>query len=150
MTGAFEFRAVKPAGVLYEASRMVRGKVLREPLGMGSVVEVFPFELDSRHFIALRAGDVVGCALFHPRGKEGRLYQMAVLTEVQGRGIGTRLVAMLEESAAARGITRIFLHARDYAVGFYERLGYRVEGEPFTEIGIPHFRMSKELERTTP
>jgi predicted GNAT family N-acyltransferase len=37
------------------------------------------------------------------------------------------------------------VHARDVAVGFYERLGYQSVGEPFVEIGLPHQTMEKEL-----
>jgi len=37
------------------------------------------------------------------------------------------------------------LHAREAAIPFYLRLGYELEGEPFTEVGIPHRRMVKLL-----
>jgi predicted GNAT family N-acyltransferase len=37
------------------------------------------------------------------------------------------------------------LHARTGAEGFYLRLGYAKEGEPFEENTIPHIRMVKWL-----
>ena len=37
------------------------------------------------------------------------------------------------------------LHARETAVAFYLRLGYRVVGEPFVEVTIPHRTMEKLL-----
>jgi len=112
---------------------------------MGPVVEVFPFELESWHFLAMDGDQVVGCVLFHPRGNEGRLYQMAVLESCRGLGIGTALVELLEETVRSRGVQRVFLHARDYATGYYARLGYAREGEPFSEIGIVHHRMVRNL-----
>jgi GNAT superfamily N-acetyltransferase len=145
MSDGVEIREIKPVGDLYEEERRVRGKVLREPLGMGPTVELFPFEAESWHFVALLEGRIVGCALFHPRGAEGRLYQMAVLEELRGRGIGRRIVDAVEAAVARRGIERIFLHARDYAIPFYAGCGYRGDGEPFFEIGIPHQRMLKSL-----
>ena len=34
---------------------------------------------------------------------------------------------------------------RPAAVAFYERLGYEIDGEPFTEVGLAHRRMRKAL-----
>lgn len=136
---------IAPSGPRYQEARRVRGKVLREPLGMGSEVEVFPFENESWQFIALKDGEVVGSALFHPRGREGRLYQMAVLEEYRGEGIGRALVEFVERTARARNIVTIFLHSRDYAVPFYTKCGYTPMGDPFMEIGIPHQGMARLL-----
>lgn len=52
-----------------------------------------------------------------------------------------------EREILKRGYARIYLHAREYAVGFYEKLGYECFGEPFTEVGIPHRHMQKFLEQ---
>ena len=136
---------IAPSGPRYQEARRVRGKVLREPLGMGSEVEVFPFEAESWQFIATVDEQVVGCALFHPRGREGRLFQMAVLEEYRGRGIGKALVAFVERTARARNITDILLHSRDYAVPFYANCGYSPVGDPFLEIGMPHQGMARSL-----
>jgi len=49
--------------------------------------------------------------------------------------------------ARDRGFERLRLDSQIRAVGFYERLGYEViDGEPFTDAGIPHRSMAKELE----
>ena len=37
------------------------------------------------------------------------------------------------------------MHARETAVGFYEKLGYKVVGDKFTEVTIPHYVMEKKL-----
>ena len=51
----------------------------------------------------------------------------------------------LERAAAAQGSERVYLGAQVTAVPFYERLGYRVFGEPFVEAGIPHRLMEKTV-----
>lgn len=108
----------------------------------------FPFEAESLHLVALDDGRVVACVLFHPEGPEmGRLFQMAVEPDRQGRGLGTRLVRALEEAVAARGFREVTLHARDAAVGFYARLGYVSFGAPYVEVGIPHQNMRRTLHR---
>ena len=106
----------------------------------------FPYEGESLHLVALDQTRVVGCVLFHPEGPTtGRLFQMAVEPERQGRGLGTRLVRALEVEVAARGFREVVLHARDGAVGFYARLGYVTFGEPYMEVGIPHQNMRRTL-----
>jgi predicted GNAT family N-acyltransferase len=37
------------------------------------------------------------------------------------------------------------MHARKNAVGFYEKMGYKVRGEEFQEVSIAHYEMEKEL-----
>ena len=38
-----------------------------------------------------------------------------------------------------------YLEAQTYAVGFYERFGFRVCSDVFDEDGIPHVRMRADL-----
>jgi predicted GNAT family N-acyltransferase len=37
------------------------------------------------------------------------------------------------------------MHARKDAIGFYEKQGYKISGDEFTEVTIPHFVMEKKL-----
>ncbi|MCH2194505.1 GNAT family N-acetyltransferase [Kordia sp.] len=75
-----------------------------------------------------------------------QLRGMAVLSTFQKRGIGDALVKKAEEMILARGGTFIWMNAREIAVRFYEKLGYRKHGKPFTipKIGL-HFVMIKTL-----
>lgn len=130
----------------YIAERELRAKVLREPLGLPRGAEVFPFENDALHLVAIDSNEVVGCVMFKPEGMSGRMLQMAVRSDRQHGGIGSHLVQTLEERLMRDGYREIYLHARDTAVRFYERLGYRAEGEPFVEVGISHVRMKKCLD----
>jgi len=50
-----------------------------------------------------------------------------------------------ENIARDRGFQKITMHARKTAVGFYEKLGYRVCGQEFEEVTIPHYVMEKLL-----
>jgi len=125
----------------------LRWRVLRKPLGFAPDAVAFPFEVESLHLVALDAGRVVGCVLFHPEGTEtGRLFQMAVEPDRQGTGLGTRLVRTLEVVLARRGFREVTLHARDTAVGFYARLGYAPVGPPYVEVGVSHQNMRRTLD----
>ena len=69
-----------------------------------------------------------------------------VLTTRRGDGLGTRILR--EGLAVARdrmGVRRVTLEAQVYAMGFYERAGFRAVGEQFLEDDIPHIRMELEL-----
>jgi ribosomal protein S18 acetylase RimI-like enzyme len=126
----------------------LRYRVLRVPLGMGRETVRFPFEDDSLHLVAQDDVDdaVIGCVLFYPDNDGGgRLFQMAVDDTLQRGGVGRALVTRLEAHLADIGVARVHLHARDSAIGFYQRLGYVMYGEPFGEVGVEHRHMAKSL-----
>jgi GNAT superfamily N-acetyltransferase len=74
-----------------------------------------------------------------------KMRQLVVHPDHQRRGLGAALVRRCEQLARELGHRQITLHARETAVAFYERLGYRREGDRFVEVGIPHWKMSKTL-----
>jgi ribosomal protein S18 acetylase RimI-like enzyme len=71
--------------------------------------------------------------------------QVAVAPGMQGQGIGRKLVEYAEEFARDGGFDLMLLHARETAVPFYEKLGYRRLGQRFEEVTLPHWAMVKEL-----
>jgi predicted GNAT family N-acyltransferase len=60
--------------------------------------------------------------------------------------MGTVLVQNVIENLRARGATHLLLNAHPEARPFYEKLGFRGEGEEFDEAGILHVRMRHVLE----
>jgi predicted GNAT family N-acyltransferase len=77
--------------------------------------------------------------------QDGRVGRMAVLAEWRQRGVGAALLRHLMDAAREYGMQSVHLHAQEHARSFYERHGYRVEGEPYVEAGIPHIRMRAAL-----
>ncbi|RYY84302.1 MAG: YbgC/FadM family acyl-CoA thioesterase, partial [Comamonadaceae bacterium] len=71
--------------------------------------------------------------------------RMAVHEVVRGAGVGRQVLHALADVAAARGDRQLVLHAQRTAEGFYRRLGFRPQGEPFEEAGIPHIEMAAPL-----
>lgn len=86
--------------------------------------------------------DLVGTGRLEPTGKIGRV---AVLPQYRGGGAGVAIVRRLVKLAGERGFAEVYLHAQTYARGFYERLGFRVDGPEFDEVGIPHQRMRRSV-----
>jgi len=101
-------------------------------------------EIDSQcdHVLAEAQGEPVGTGRLLPDGHIGR---MAVLPAWRNRGVGGAILNELAAMAGERGIQRLTLHAQTHARAFYERHGFRAEGEEFTEAGIPHVRMVRDL-----
>ena len=124
----------------------LRQKVLRAPLGMNLYDEDLSREIDEHIFIYKENEEVKGCLLLAPVAvQKGNLRQMAVAEDAQGKSIGTALLQFAEEFARSKQYQTFELHARISARPFYERLGYEAAGPPFTEVGIPHVKMIKQL-----
>lgn len=69
-----------------------------------------------------------------------------VLTAQRGKGLGRRVldegIRLCAEKLHAK---RIDIEAQCYAIGFYEKAGFRVCSEEFLDDGIPHIGMTKSL-----
>ena len=84
-------------------------------------------------------------AVIEVRVMSGVRRQVAVRADMQGRGIGAKLLAYAEAEARKRNYPQMILYARNAAIPFYERIGYVAEGDFFEEVGMPHIIMRKVL-----
>ena len=131
----------------YDQSLDLREKVLRKPLGMVLNRENLAAEESDVHLGAFIESRLVGCLVLTPvpETKALKMRQVAVDSEFQGKGIGAEMVRFSEDFAQKEGYQKMVLHARKVVLGFYLSLGYKAVGEEFEEIGIPHFKMEKEM-----
>ena len=93
------------------------------------------------------AGHVVG-GLWGVTGYGWLFTQLLVVPEsARGQGVGTRLMQMAEQEAAARGCHSAWLDTFEFqARAFYERLGYACFGElPNYPNGFSRFFLRKAL-----
>lgn len=130
----------------YEQMVRLRDDILRKPLGLHFSLE--ELELEKNHILiaAFEEEQMLGCCmLIESPPPSVRLRQMAVLNNLQGKGIGRALMNFAENLSRDRGYTTITMHARKVAVGFYERVGYKVTSDEFIELDIPHYVMEKQL-----
>ena len=141
------FREIVYGSAEYRQACALRQRVLRAPIGLDLRDEDLTPEASQLHFGLFDGGGaLLGCAIAacQPDGRV-RIRQMAVAPARQGTGCGRRIMESIEQRLAQRGLTRIFLHARQAVSGFYERLGYVRTGPVFTEVGLPHVLMEKTL-----
>lgn len=124
----------------------LRMQVLRKPLGLTFTKEELEKEKEDMLIGAFEDDVMLGCCMLtKTEPKTVRLRQMAVKPGLQGKGIGRVLMQFAENLARDRGNSRLVMHSRKTATGFYEKIGYRISGNEFLEVTIPHYEMEKIL-----
>ncbi len=137
---------------LYEQEKDLRERGLLAPIGKSFAWYEREYGADEarfEHFVAVidhPTGErVVGSVCLlpdHPEEGVGKLTQMVVDPQRRREGIGRKLVASFERRATGElGLMTLYCHAQLAAVPFYERLGWRIEGDEFEEAGIGHHKM---------
>ena len=125
----------------------LRYRLLRQPWNRPLGSEKDEIEKECIHAAYFENDKILGiCRLQINNNKEGQIRYMAVENGLQGRGIGKKIVAYVEQEARDKGLTNIVLHARENAVRFYRSCNYKIIADSYLLYGvIPHFEMRKEL-----
>jgi len=130
----------------YDQMIKLRYEILRKPLKLDFTEEQLQKEKNDILIGAFEEDKILGCCLLTKEDQTSvRLRQMAVANNLQGKGIGASMMNYAENIARDAGYKKIIMHARKTAIGFYEKLGYTVTGNEFTEVSIPHYVMEKKL-----
>lgn len=131
----------------WQAYYQLRWQVLRAPWQQPPGSEQDELEQSSFHQMLLDAqGQVAAVGRLHQVDNEtAQVRYMAVAESWQGKGAGSRILQALEQQAVQLGMKYIVLNARDSALAFYQRQGYRVVATAPTQFGITHQRMQKQL-----
>lgn len=130
----------------YQQMVALRDEILRRPLGL--TFNPDDLEPDKTDILigAFDDGRILGCCILRDEGIGNiRLRQMAVKNNQQGKGVGQQIMRFAETVARDKGFKKLTMHARDTAIGFYEKQGYKVIGDGFLEVTIPHHKMEKLL-----
>jgi predicted GNAT family N-acyltransferase len=138
------------------AAWRIRERVFIDEQGIAEAIERDGLDDIAWHFVAWDGETAVGTARVigldgcnrpvSPAGAAAvKIGRMAVLPSKRRLGIGRRLLDAALELARQEALPRAELSAQEWVVGFYERAGFRVEGDPYVEAGIPHRRMSRAL-----
>jgi N-acetylglutamate synthase-like GNAT family acetyltransferase len=102
-------------------------RILWQPLGLQrDVRNEFKVDGESLELISKADGQVTGAVVAVWTGDaEIELRHIAVLTEFQKQGIGSRLVERVVQIAKPKGCRRIHTIARNTSVGFFKNNGFR-------------------------
>lgn len=135
----------------FEQYYHLRWKLLRAPWNQPEGSEIDDIEDQCFHIMATAENEdgeaVIGVArLQFNSDSEAQIRYMAVAGEHERKGIGRQLMNTMEQYANSSGCRNIVLDAREPAVAFYQKLGYRLIKKSYLLFGeIQHFLMQKEL-----
>ena len=130
----------------YRQMVKMRDEILRKPLGLSFSESELVKEKDYMLIGAFEDDEMLGCCMIVEKDINiARLRQVAVLNNLQGKGIGRALILFAENLARDHGFKIISMHARKNTVPFFEKMGYLVTSDEFIELTIPHVAMEKEL-----
>ena len=128
---------LKKAFKIREVAFVVEQEVDREE-------EYDEFEHTSTHFLAMENETPLGTARWRVKGDKIKLERFAVLKEARGKGVGAALVnAVVKDVENSKEKGQMYMHAQVHAVPFYEKLGFKKEGDLFLECDIEHYTMVK-------
>lgn len=130
----------------YKEMVALRMDILRKPLGLSFTEEELEREKNDILIGAFEDDRLLACCILTGESPEScRLRQMAVHQKMQRNGIGGAMLHFAENVARDAGYKVLSMHARKSATGFYEKLGYQIDGDEFMEVTIPHYEMKKNL-----
>jgi GNAT superfamily N-acetyltransferase len=142
------------SGPDWRAMHEIRLATLFAPGRHGAEVvydENHPDDRDPNNRCFLLAVDEVpvGVVRLDRRGEDGGVVRLvAIVPELQGRGLGRSMSDLIDGEARRRGMTTLVVNAHESAVGFYERTGWTRESwDPSELVGIASrcVQMSKPL-----
>lgn len=122
----------------------IRRQVFVEEQGIDANIEIDEHDRDPAsvdtaiHVLATFDGEPIATArvlLYDGPNGEAHIGRVAVRAGYRGTGVGRRIMELLHEISRELGYTEVILGAEADAVGFYERLGYVCEGEPYVHVG---------------
>lgn len=121
----------------------IRRLVFIEEQNVPEELEWDEFDDISIHFLVTQDDQLIACARLKPDGQIGR---MAVLASHRNQGTGSSLLKFVLQQAVKTKLEKVYLHAQETAISFYEKHGFTAVGDIFYEANIPHREMLKKID----
>ena len=126
---------------------LFRWEILRKPIGKSIESLKDEYEDSSYHLIGIIDNKIIACGRLHfNNAYEAQIRYMAIDEHYQKKGIGVKVIELLEAEAKKNQINKIVLNARNHVIEFYKKSGYKaVRKYEGSDTGIPHTTMEKIL-----
>ena len=99
----------------------------------------------SLHLMVTNEQNLIGYLRLTPPGAkytEASIGRVSIHDERRGEGIGKKLLVMGIKKGKETYETGSFrISAQEYLISYYESHGFKVQGNPYDEDGIPHVEM---------
>ncbi|TDL35293.1 GNAT family N-acetyltransferase [Jeotgalibacillus sp. S-D1] len=123
----------------------LRKAVFVEEQGVPEEEELDELDSTSEHFLLYAGNEPIGAGRFRSYDNAGKFERICILSSHRGKGAGSFIMKEIERFAGKNGFQTLRLNAQTQALSFYEKLGYRITSEEFSDAGIPHRAMEKVL-----
>ena len=101
---------------------------------------------DCTHFMIFEGGKLIGTfRIICEKKYEAHFQRFCILKEYRGNGLGRAALEEAEKFCVENNYLSITLNSQCYAVGFYEKSGFRTVSGIFDDAGIPHTAMKKDI-----
>ena len=99
----------------------------------------------SLHLLVRNKENLIGYLRLTSPGKkyiETSIGRVSLHAEYRGEGLGKELLTMgIEKGKEVYGSGSFRISAQEYLISYYENHGFKVQGSPYDEDGIPHVEM---------
>lgn len=127
---------------LAQDARVIREAVFIQEQQIAPEDELDAEDAISTHFVAYLQDQPVATARLLKNHSIGRV---AVLQSARGTGIGQNIMQAVIDQAKTEQREFLKLSSQVHAIGFYQNLGFDVQGEEYLDCGIPHIDMYLSL-----
>ncbi|MGD1920201.1 MAG: GNAT family N-acetyltransferase [Pleurocapsa sp.] len=127
----------------------IRTKVFQEEQEVDPELEFDGLDADAIHFLAYINNQAVGTARVREiNSNTSKIERLAVLAQARKQGIGKKLMSAALKTIAQQNKTTVIIHSQEYIAPLYQQLGFKIVGEKFSEAGIAHVKMVKQLSQS--
>jgi len=125
----------------------IRSKVFVEEQNVPLALELDEHdEGDAVHFLGMMDGVPAATARIRILDRTAKIQRVAVLAHHRGDGFGRVLMQFIIDHVKRDGLaTSLVLDAQTHVTGFYENLGFQIQGDVFDDAGIPHVTMIRAV-----
>jgi predicted GNAT family N-acyltransferase len=128
-----------------EAIQAIRQSVFQVEQGVDSDIDFDGLDEQATHIIAYWQKMPIGTArIRYLNNQTAKIERVAVLSSFRGKRIGKQIMEKAIAFLYTKAIPVIKINAQTQAKTFYEKLGFRQQGEEFEEAGIAHVEMKLE------
>ena len=123
-----------------KACLSIRREVFIQGQNVPEEIEIDGEDPDCIQYLATVNGAPAATARVKPLGTTAKIQRVAVLDAHRGTGLGAQLMRFILDDLRSE-FNDALLGSQVHAIGFYEKLGFKVFGPEFDDAGIPHREM---------
>lgn len=142
-----EIRKIIYRGPDYSQMIALRANVLYKPFSLELTQDRLDPDKEDYLLGYFESEKIIGCLVLQRcDGGWIRMRQVAVDATRQKSGIGRAMLKETYKISRRLGYSKLFCQARESAVPFYAKDGWKIIGDKFSIFDIPHYRMEIFLE----